>query len=161
MSGNYGIYDKRINEYMQKIEIEDERRRSIKRAILQYKLVNGEAVKDIFICDGHGGSRDANTESIWLFTNNVSSELRGLGSDIKITLLNHSGVTFAKIDARNFDLLVANKDSMVELALSYGHGVGEFRLVARGYNCPSLLNVFRKYFSKYLAPGDGVVANVD
>jgi hypothetical protein len=133
------------------------------KALQQYKLINDETIKDIFICDGQGGNRNADTASIWLFTNSVSSELKGLGSDIKISLINHNSVTFAKIDAKNFDLLVvANKDSAVELEILYSYGVGEFRLVARGYNCPNLLNVFRKYFSKYLAPGDvGGMALVD
>ena len=161
MISDPGKYEKRIDEYMQKLGIKDETKKHIKKAIVQYKFVNGEAIKDIFICDGHGAGKDTDPVSIWFFTDNVASELRGLGSDVTISLINYNGVNFAKIDARSFDWLVASTNSVVEMVLSCGHGVGEFKLVAHGYNCSSLLYVFRKYFSKFLAPGDGSVTNVD
>ncbi len=153
MNGDADKYAIRINEYMQKLEMPDQAQRQLSERLVQYKSINGERVKDIFVCNEQGAIAEAGATSIWFFTNNVASELRGLGANIKISLMNHNSVLLAKMDASHFDLLVARKDSAIDLTVFYSFG-HQYVLSARGYNCSSLLIIFRKYFSKTLAPGD-------
>jgi hypothetical protein len=153
MAGDADKYATRINEYMLKLGISDQTRRQLSERLVQYKSINGERVKDIFICNERATSPEGEPASIWFFTNNVASELRGLGPDIRISMMNHNSVLLAKMDASHFDLLVARKDSAIDLTVFYSFGQ-QYVLSARGYNCSSLLIIFRKYFSKTLAPGD-------
>jgi hypothetical protein len=153
MAGDADRYATRINEYMQKLGMPDRAQRQLSERLVQYKSINGERVKDIFICNAQGAIADSGATSTWFFTNNVASELLGLGPDIKISMMNHNSVLLAKMAASQFDLLVARKDSAIDLTVFYSFSQ-QYVLSARGYNCTSLLIIFRKYFSKTLAPGD-------
>ena len=132
---------------------------SIDEKMSQYKLLCAEPVSDIFVCNRRSGFGDLRTARVWLFTNNLACEMSGLASEMRISLTSHASVSRATLQIKNFDLLVASKESAVDLVISYDFG-GEATLTARGYNCPDLLNVFRAYFAKHLAPGEGVELKV-
>src|SRR5439155_15848241 len=105
-----------------------------------------------------GGFGDLHTARVWLFTGNLACEMIGLGSEMKMSLTSHSSVSRAVLQIKNFDLVVANKDSAADLSIAYSFG-GESLLTARGYNCPDLVNIFRTYFAKHLAAGESVEQN--
>jgi hypothetical protein len=130
-------------------------RDGIEEKMSQFRLICAEPISDIFLCNTRSGFGDAKTARIWLFTTNLACEVMGVGPETTVSMTSHDSVSRATLQIRNFDLLVANKDSAVDLAISYRFG-GESALTARGYNCPDLLNVFRTYFAKHLAPGDGL-----
>ena len=146
-----------IQDYMRKLDMPAALVESIDEKMSQYKLICAEPISDIFVCNRRGGFGDLQTARVWLFTNNLACEMIGLGSEMKMSLTNHGSVSRAILEIKNFDLVVANKESAVELSVAYGFG-GESTLTARGYNCPDLLNVFRTYFAKHLAPGENLEA---
>jgi hypothetical protein len=153
MNGGRTDYDQRIDDSMTRMQLPDRMRQAIRSVVAQYKIVNSEIVKDIFVCNELGEIQETDTPVVWLFTNNVANELRGLGSNRKISLLNHNDVACIDLEAKNFDWLAASSDSSLDLSVTY-HFNRSYLLRARSSNCLTLMTVFRKYFARHLTPGD-------
>jgi hypothetical protein len=153
MTGNPQKYESRINHYMDNLGLSAQTKIELKARLLQYKSINAEQVKDIFICNEQDDMAERLSGNIWFFSNNVAGELKGLGPDWKVSLMNHGNIVSARMEASYFDLLVAGKESSIDLTVLYSFGQ-KYLLSARGYNCSNLLNLFRKYFSKGWRPAN-------
>src|SRR5215470_3499 len=65
MAGDVDKYATRISEYMVKLGISDQTRRQLGERLVQYKSINGERVKDIFICNERAATPEGEPASIW------------------------------------------------------------------------------------------------
>jgi hypothetical protein len=153
MDGGRTDYDQRIDDSMTRMRLPDRVRQSIRTMVTQYNVVNGEVVKDIFICNERGEIQETDAPVVWLFTNNVATELKGLGLNSKISVLRHNDVACLELGAQNFNWLTASNDSGLDLTVTYSFN-RSCLLQARSSNCLSLMSVYLKYFVRCLARGD-------
>jgi hypothetical protein len=144
-------FDQRIGDYMETMRLSLEARKALWGKLACQKSLFGRTIRDIFLCNGAPGSVETNTQSLWLFTSDVASELRDGVSYIEIDFSNHKDVQYVKLTARESDLFSVGSNSSMTMHVGYVGGRTS-TLVAHGENCLQLMIMFKKYFSRHLSP---------
>jgi hypothetical protein len=144
-------YTQRIKEYTEKLKLSSDAEKAIAARLTYHRSLLGQTIKDIFLCDGPAAGGPVSARSLWVFTNNVASEIKEIDSQIDINFMNHRDVRYAELNARESDFFSVSANSAVTLQLTYAGGRNA-KLMAKGLNCINLLMMFRKYFSQHLAP---------
>jgi len=144
-------YEQRIGEYMERMQLSAEARKTVSARLAGHKSLFGRVVKDIFFCNGTPGDAPRKQQSLWVFTSDVASEMRDAASQVDIDFAKHSDVRYVKLTARESDLFSVSNSSLMTMQISYAGG-HESTLTAHGQNCLQLMTMFRKYFSRHMAP---------
>jgi len=157
MIGHPTRFEQRNEDYMRTLGLAEPTKARIREKISLHKSLLGQTIKDIFVCNRLGEDGEWELTNLWLFTTNVASEVENFETGSGVDFINHMRIEYAKFTANHCDLITANKDSEVSLLLIHSFGRRQVILSAYGYNCMKLIILFKKYFSRHLAP-DGNVA---
>ena len=152
MIGHPTRFEQRNEDYMRTMELSDRTKAVIRGKMAQHRSLLGQTIKDIFVSNKFGASGEPEFGSLWLFTSVVASEVQNFESASDVDFINHMGIEYARFTAINTDLITVDKDSEVELAIMHSFGRRQAALTACGYNCMKLIILFKKYFSRHLAP---------
>ena len=142
-------FEQRIGDYMETMQLSLEERKTVWGKLACHKSLIGRTVKDVFLCNG--APANSQSQSLWVFTSDVASELRSGDSQLDIDFANHRDIQYVKLTARESDLFSVGENSSMTVCVSYTGGHAS-NLTARGKNCLQLMIMFKKYFSRHMSP---------
>lgn len=140
-------YEQRIGDYMETLGLSLPERKAVWGKLASHKLLLGRTVKDIFICNGMTTAAG----NVWVYTSDIASQLRGENMQLDMDFMGHRDVRYVDLVAHESDLFSVGPNSSMTMNILYlgGH---EASLTACGTNCLQLMTMFRKYYSRHLAP---------
>jgi hypothetical protein len=152
MMGHPTRFEQRNEDYMRMMGLDEQTKVRVREKMAQHKSLLGQTIKDIFICNRLGDDDRQELTNLWLFTSEAASEIESFQTGSGVDFINHMGIEYAKFAAKNCDLITANKNSDISLLIIHSYGRRQVILNAYGYNCMKLIILFKKYFSRHLAP---------
>jgi hypothetical protein len=144
-------YEQRIGDYMETLQLTLPERKAVWGRLGCHKLLLGRTIKDIFICNGASAEEQNALQTLWVFTSDAASEIRGADSQLDMDFISHRDIRYVNLGARESDLFSVGPKSSVTVNLRYAGG-HTASLAARGSNCLQLMTMFRKYFSRRMSP---------
>lgn len=144
-------YQLRIGDYMRALGLGESERQAVWAGIGSHKLLLGRTVKDVFLDNGTVPQGREGRGDLWIFTSDALSRHRAVNGDAEIEFVSHRDVRFVSLTAHASDIFSVGPHSAMSLHVEFaGHRTAE--LAAAGTNCLYLLTMFRKYFSRRMAP---------
>jgi hypothetical protein len=144
-------YELRIGDYMRAIELGEAERQAVWAGIGSHKLLLGRTVKDVFLDNGTMPADREGRGDLWIFTSDAVSRYRTVKGDAELEFISHRDVRHVSLIAHASDIFSVGPHSAMSLRVEFvGHRLAE--LSAAGVNCLYLLTMFRKYFSRRMAP---------
>ena len=144
-------YELRIGDYMRALHLSEAERQSIWGKIGSHKLLLGRTVKDVFLDNGTTPAGREGNGDLWIFTSDAVSHHRADKSGAAFDFASYRDVRFVSLTAHELDMFSVSPHSAMTMRVEFVRGrVAE--LAAAGTNCLYLLTMFRKYFSRRMAP---------
>jgi hypothetical protein len=144
-------YELRISDYMQRLGLSETQRQSIWGKIGSHKLLLGRTVKDVFLDNGKMPAGHENDGDLWLFTSETASRYHADESGAGFDFASYRDVRFISVTARESDMFSVSPHSAMTMRVEFAQRRA-VELCAAGTNCLYLLTMFRKYFSRRMAP---------
>lgn len=144
-------YEMRIGDYMQSLGLNETQRQSIWGKIGSHKLLLGRTVKDVFLDNGLAPAGRESDGDLWLFTSDSASHHHADKSGASFDFASYRDVRFVTLTAHESDMFSVSPHSAMTMRIEFA-GRRAAELSATGTNCLYLLSMFRKYFSRRMAP---------
>jgi hypothetical protein len=144
-------YELRIGDYMRAIELGEAEKQAVWAGVGSHKLLLGRTVKDVFLDNGTVPQGREGRGDLWIFTSDALSRHRTVKGDVALEFISHRDVRFVSLTTHDSDIFSVGPHSAMSLSVEFvGRRLAE--LSATGTNCLYLMTMFRKYFSRRMAP---------
>ena len=144
-------YELRIGDYMRALGLGEKERQAMWSRVGSHKLLLGRTVKDVFLDNGPVPEGREGRGDLWLFTSDAVSRHRAVNGGAEFDFISHRDVRYVGLIAHGSDMFSVGPRSAMSLRVEFvGPRLAE--LSAAGVNCLYLLIMFRKYFSRRMAP---------
>ena len=144
-------YELRIGDYMRALELGEGEKQAMWSRIGSHKLLLGRTVKDVFLDNGAVPQGREGRGDLWIFTSDSVSRHRVVNGGAEFDFVSHRDVRHVSLVAHESDLFSVGPHSAMSLRVEFASG-RPAELSASGVNCLYLLIMFRKYFSRRMAP---------
>ena len=149
--GQPSRFEMRIGDYMKALDLDDAGRHSLWARIGSHKLLLGRTVKDVFLDNGTAQRSCGSKGDLWIFTSDSVCRHRDMATDTEFEFIALRDVRSVSLIAHGSNMFSVSPHSQMSMRIAFD-GQKAAILSADGTNCLYLLIMFRKYFSRRMAP---------